>query len=86
MSQRPDSSEFSTTAGPGSKIGILPERFDGTTDFRQWLRHFDACGDANSWTAADHLRKLPAFLRGRGSSHILRNNVYVYKTRSSHVT
>ena len=63
-----EASSTTTTAGPGSKIGILPERFDGTTDFRQWLGHFDACGDANSWTAADRLRKLPAFLRGRASS------------------
>ena len=47
----------------------MPDRYDGTTDFRQWLRHLDSCGDANNWEAGKRLRKLPAFLRGRASTH-----------------
>ena len=44
------------------------DRYDGTTDFRQWLRHFDPSGDANNWEASKRLRKLLAFLRGRVST------------------
>ena len=36
----------------------MPDRYDGTTDFRQWLRHFDSCGHADNWEASERLRKL----------------------------
>lgn len=52
-----------------SHSSILPERYDGQGDFRLWLRHFDACGEANGWTDAAKLKKLPAFLRGRAATH-----------------
>ena len=43
--------------------------FGGSTDFRQWLRHFNPCSDANGWNNEDRLRKMAAFLRGRASTH-----------------
>ena len=51
------------------RSNILPDRYDGQGDFRNWLRHFDACGDASGWSDSEKLRKLPAFLRGRAATH-----------------
>ena len=48
---------------------ILPDRFDGQGDFRHWLHHFNACGEASGWTDIEKLRKLPAFLRGHAATH-----------------
>ena len=70
--------EQATSSGEGSSPGganvsrsnILPDRYDGQGNFRHWLRHFDACGDANGWSDAEKLRKLPAFLRGRAATHL----------------
>ena len=52
-----------------SRSSILPDRYDGQGGFRNWLRHFDACGDASGWSDGEKLRKLPAFLRGRAATH-----------------
>ena len=52
-----------------SRSNILPDRYDGQGNFRNWLRHFDACGDASGWSDGEKLRKLPAFLRGRAATH-----------------
>jgi hypothetical protein len=64
-SEQPSTSEpdASSTSNP-SRMSILPGRFDGATDFRLWLRHFNSCSDANGWNNKDRLRKMPAFLRG----------------------
>ena len=59
-------SETGRSNGPG----ILPDRYDGLGDFRHWLRHFNACADASSWSDEDRLKKLPAFLRGRAATHL----------------
>lgn len=63
-----------STSGPTEQhlsrnnSSILPERYDGQSDFRQ-LRHFDSCAEANNWSNDDKLRRLPAFLRGRASTY-----------------
>ena len=33
----------------------MPDWYDGATDFRQWLRHFDSCGHADNWEASERL-------------------------------
>ena len=47
---------------------ILPTKFEGD-DVVAWLREFDACALANGWKDEDKIKKLPAFLRARASSH-----------------
>ena len=69
MSQDELSATNSSDATGRSHSNILPDRYDGQSDFRHWMRHFDVCGDANGWMSADKLRKWPAFLRGRAATH-----------------
>ena len=49
-------------------LAVYPEKFD-SGDFPAWIRNFECCADANGWSLADRLRKLPAFLRGQASSY-----------------
>ena len=68
MTLQPSASS-SQESTPSSKLSIMPDLYDGTTNFRQWLRHFDSCGQADNWEAGERLWKLPAFLRGSASTH-----------------
>ena len=69
MTETESSASSSTEKTGRSQTNILPDKYDGQRDFRQWLRHFDSCGEASGWTEGERLRKLPAFLRGRASTY-----------------
>ena len=47
---------------------ILPSKFEWG-DSTTWLREYDACAEANRWTADAKIKKLPAFLQGEAASH-----------------
>ena len=47
---------------------ILPSKFE-RGDLTTWLQEYDACAEANGWTADAKIKKLPAFLRGEAASH-----------------
>ena len=51
-----------------STVSVVPERFD-SGDFAARIRYFDCCSDANGWTDAEKVRKLPAFLKGQAASY-----------------
>ena len=47
---------------------ILPEKFE-SGDICSWIRQFEVCASANSWTDEKKLQVLPAFLRGQAATH-----------------
>ena len=50
------------------KSSLLPEGFE-TGDIVVWLRRFESCAAANGWKDDDNIKKLPAFLHGRATTH-----------------
>ena len=45
------------------------QSLNGVIYITTWLQEYDACAEANGWTADAKIKKLPGFLRGEAASH-----------------
>ena len=47
-----------------TRPNIMPDKYDGSTDWADYETHFDSCQTINNWTDAQAVRYLSASLRG----------------------
>lgn len=46
-----------------ARVKVMPEKYDGTTDFSLWIEQFNLCAAANDWDDEQQLILLPTFLK-----------------------
>ncbi|KRY61866.1 hypothetical protein T11_14355, partial [Trichinella zimbabwensis] len=55
------------TAVRGRTIAV-PEQYDGSSDWDEWLEHFEDAAAVNGWSEAEKLRWLPLSLSQKARS------------------
>ena len=54
-----------TIAGIGKRPNVMPESYNGTTSWTDYLIYFETCANVNGWTYADKGQYLVVCLRGQ---------------------
>jgi len=54
-----------TRRGDDSTLPLLPEKFDGNKNFKDWVSHFECVAPINCWNAAEKLLWLQAHMMGK---------------------
>ena len=64
VKQNRTSAEPRTEPSFTTRPHIMPDKFDGSSDWVDYETHFDSCRTINNWTDAESVRYLSASLRG----------------------
>ena len=54
-----------TTHQSDNVVPLLPEKFDGSNDFNDWVSHFECVTAINYWSDAEKLLWLQAHVTGK---------------------